>query len=87
MTLATWLILALMAGALAKILTPGRDVISWPGTPVLGLAGMFVGHNLATLLQVDAMSEADIASVIAATAGAMLVYAGYRLVIGASTSA
>lgn len=87
MTIATWLILALIAGALAKLVTPGRDFISWSATPLLGLAGLLVGSELATLLQVDAMAHLDAASLMATTAGAVIVYAGYRLLFDAPTHA
>ena len=79
MTIATWLVLALIAGAIAKLVTPGRDFISWTGTPVIGIAGLLVGSKLASFLQIDAMHSLDVATLVAATVGAMVVYAGYRV--------
>jgi uncharacterized membrane protein YeaQ/YmgE (transglycosylase-associated protein family) len=42
-----WLLLGLVAGALARLLVPGRDPMGWIGTILLGLVGSFVGGLLA----------------------------------------
>jgi uncharacterized membrane protein YeaQ/YmgE (transglycosylase-associated protein family) len=45
-----WLILGLVAGAIARLLVPGRDPMGWGGTLLLGLAGSLVGGFLANVL-------------------------------------
>ena len=44
------LIIGLLAGALARLLVPGRDPMGFVGTLVLGLAGSFLGGFLARVL-------------------------------------
>jgi uncharacterized membrane protein YeaQ/YmgE (transglycosylase-associated protein family) len=45
-----WLVLGLVAGAIARLLVPGRDPMGWGGTLLLGLAGSLLGGFLADLL-------------------------------------
>ena len=44
------LIIGLLAGALARLLVPGRDPMGLVATLLLGLAGSFVGGFLARVL-------------------------------------
>jgi uncharacterized membrane protein YeaQ/YmgE (transglycosylase-associated protein family) len=46
----TMVILGLFAGALARLLVPGRDPMGVLGTMVLGIAGSFVGGFLGYVL-------------------------------------
>lgn len=46
----SWVLLGLIAGALAKFLVPGRDPSGCLITIVLGIAGAFVGGLIATAL-------------------------------------
>jgi uncharacterized membrane protein YeaQ/YmgE (transglycosylase-associated protein family) len=51
---ALWFVIALIVeglivGALARLVLPGRDPISIPGTIVLGLVGSFLGGVIAWL--------------------------------------
>jgi uncharacterized membrane protein YeaQ/YmgE (transglycosylase-associated protein family) len=48
-----WLIVGLVAGALARLIVPGRDPMGLLATVVLGLAGSLVGGFLADLLFAD----------------------------------
>ena len=38
-----WLIVGLIAGALARLIMPGRDSMSWLMTMLLGIVGSIVG--------------------------------------------
>ena len=38
-----WLIIGLIAGALARLIMPGRDAMSWVATMLLGIVGSVVG--------------------------------------------
>jgi uncharacterized membrane protein YeaQ/YmgE (transglycosylase-associated protein family) len=38
-----WLIIGLIAGALARLIMPGRDAMSWVATILLGIVGSIVG--------------------------------------------
>jgi len=46
----TLIVVGLFAGALARLLVPGRDAIGVGGTIVLGIVGSFVGGFLGYLL-------------------------------------
>ena len=38
-----WLVIGLIAGALARLIMPGRDAMSWLSTMLLGIVGSIVG--------------------------------------------
>ena len=38
-----WLIIGLIAGAIARLIMPGRDAMSWLATMLLGIVGSIVG--------------------------------------------
>ena len=43
MGIISWIILGLLAGAIAKFLLPGRDPGGFIGTTLIGIAGAFIG--------------------------------------------
>lgn len=76
MTIIWWLIIGLIAGAVARLLVPGRDPMGWLGTLVLGLVGSLVGGFLGSLIsggEMDVSSAGIIGSIIGAVI-ALLVY-------------
>lgn len=68
-----WLILGLVAGALARLLVPGRDPMGLLGTMLLGLAGSLVGGFLADLLFDD-----EAIGLFGSVVGAVLVLLAYN---------
>lgn len=38
-----WLIIGLIAGALARLIMPGRDAMGWVATMLLGIVGSIIG--------------------------------------------
>ena len=68
-----WLILGLVAGAIARALGPGRDAMGWGGTLLLGLAGSLVGGFLADLIFND-----DAVGLFGSVVGAVLVLLAYN---------
>ncbi len=50
------LIVGLIAGAIARLLVPGRDPIGLLGTIVLGVVGSFVGGFMENLIQYHTLS-------------------------------
>ena len=50
------LIIGLIAGAVARLLVPGRDPIGVLGTIVLGVAGSFIGGFVSTLVEYHTLS-------------------------------
>ena len=46
----SWAVFGLIAGAIARLLVPGKQAIGWIMTIVLGILGSFVGGFLFSLL-------------------------------------
>lgn len=77
MTILVWLLIGLIAGALARFLVPGRDPMGWLGTLVLGLVGSLVGGFLGNLI-FDAQMEISAAGLVGSTIGAIIALLIYR---------
>lgn len=77
----SWFVLGLIAGALAKLLMPGKDPGGWIVTAVLGVAGAYVGGFLGSELGIGVPpgSGVNLASILTATAGAFVLLLAYRL--------
>jgi uncharacterized membrane protein YeaQ/YmgE (transglycosylase-associated protein family) len=80
MGILVWVILGLIAGALAKFIMPGRDPGGIIITIVLGIAGALVGGFLSTLVGFGDVSGLDIRSIVIAVIGAIILLAIYRAV-------
>ncbi|EGU38099.1 transglycosylase associated protein [Vibrio ichthyoenteri ATCC 700023] len=78
MGIISWIILGLIAGALAKWLMPGKDGGGWIATMVLGIAGAFVGGFLGGLLGFGGADGVNIGSIITATLGAFVLLFVYN---------
>ncbi|HEX7741110.1 MAG TPA: GlsB/YeaQ/YmgE family stress response membrane protein [Sphingobium sp.] len=76
MELLGWIIVGLFAGALARLVMPGRDPGGCVVTILLGIAGALLAGYVGGLLGVYAPGER--ASFIAAVLGAIAVLAIYR---------
>ncbi len=76
-----WIVLGLVAGALAKWLMPGPDGGGWIVTMVLGIVGAFVGGYLGSMLGLGGATDGlNLGSIVTATVGALVVLFVYRLV-------
>ncbi|MGW0737176.1 GlsB/YeaQ/YmgE family stress response membrane protein [Streptomyces sp. NPDC002851] len=86
MGIVSWIVLGLLAGAIAKILLPGRDPGGLIGTTLIGVAGAFLGGWLsATFLDRPIQKEFfDLATWGSAIAGALVLLVGYRILFGHS---
>ena len=85
--LVSWLLLGLLAGAIARALTPGDDKAGCLATVVLGIAGAFVGGWIGSytgfLPKPEANPEAwnwapSLGSLITATVGAIVLLSAFR---------
>ncbi len=70
-----WILLGLLAGALAKFLVPGRDPSGCIVTTVLGIAGAFIGGWIGTRMGWGSVGAADLnlRSLGLATLGAIVL--------------
>ncbi|HEV8400564.1 MAG TPA: GlsB/YeaQ/YmgE family stress response membrane protein [Gemmatimonadales bacterium] len=82
MGIATWIVLGLVAGVLAKILMPGRDPGGIIVTIVLGVLGALVGGFIGTKLGFGNISGFDLRSIAIAVGGAFLLLFLHRALKG-----
>jgi uncharacterized membrane protein YeaQ/YmgE (transglycosylase-associated protein family) len=73
-----WLVIGLIAGAVARLLVPGPDPLGWLGTLVLGLVGSFVGGLLSVALTDRTMDEFTTAGFLGSVLGAVVALVVYR---------
>ena len=81
MGIVVWLIIGLVAGALARLLVPGRDPMGFLGTLLLGLVGSLVGGFLGDLLT-EGDQTLDPAGIIGSIIGAIIALLIWRAVAG-----
>jgi uncharacterized membrane protein YeaQ/YmgE (transglycosylase-associated protein family) len=76
MNILAWLVLGLIAGAIAKAIYPGDQGGGILGTLILGIIGAFIGGTLATLLTTGSLqfgaAALSIPGVILAIIGAII---------------
>lgn len=56
MNLIAWVVLGLLAGAIAKAIVPGTQGGGWISTLVLGVVGAFIGGSLHTFIQTGSLA-------------------------------
>ncbi len=78
MGIISWLVVGLMAGALAKWIMPGKD----PGgifiTMLIGIAGGIVGGFIGGLIGLGGVTGFNFGTLLTATGGAVLLLFLYR---------
>ena len=73
-----WVLFGLVAGALARLLLPGRQNIGWLMTIVVGVVGSFLGGLLFSFIGLGGEgNDFNIMNMIGAVLGALIVLAGY----------
>ena len=83
MNIFAWIVFGLIAGAIAKLLMPGRDPGGWIVTMLLGIAGAFVGGWIgAALWGSQGVSGFDMRSFGLAIVGSILLLVLYRVFFG-----
>ena len=73
MGLGSWILMGLIAGAIAKFLLPGKDAGGCITTILVGIAGALLGGFLATYLGFGGIAGFDVRSLIVAILGAILL--------------
>lgn len=82
MGILAWIVFGLIAGAVAKMIAPGKDPGGWIITLVIGIAGAVVGGFLASLLGFGGVSGFNLGSLLVAIVGALVVLFIWRKVGG-----
>jgi uncharacterized membrane protein YeaQ/YmgE (transglycosylase-associated protein family) len=80
MGILTWVLLGLIAGAIAKYLMPGQAPVGIVRTIALGIIGALVGGFLGARLGFGDISGFDLRSMLLAIGGGVLVLFIYGLV-------
>ncbi|MBV6697234.1 GlsB/YeaQ/YmgE family stress response membrane protein [Kitasatospora aureofaciens] len=86
MSIIAWIVLGLVAGALAKLLLPGRDPGGLIVTTLIGIAGSFVGGWISSRFLHRSVTAHffDLATWASAIGGALVLLIIYRLLFGNS---
>ena len=79
MGILSWILMGLIAGAIAKLLMPGNDPGGCIITIVIGVAGALLGGFLATLLGFGGVSGFDFRTLIIAVLGSIILLAIFRM--------
>lgn len=80
---AAWVLLGLIAGAIARLLLPGEERGGWLATLILGIAGAFLGGWLARYIgffEAPAPGEwmPPLRSILSASVGAIVLLAIWK---------
>lgn len=83
MGIISWIVLGLIAGALAKLIMPGRQGGGIIVTIILGIIGAILGGFLGSLVGIGSLDSVfDIGTIITAVVGALIVLFIYGAVTG-----
>lgn len=82
MGILSWILLGLVAGALAKALRPGRDPQGCIVTMIIGVVGAVLGGWIATMLGWGKVDGFNFYSILVATGGAVLALIIYAAITG-----
>ncbi|MCQ3830120.1 MULTISPECIES: GlsB/YeaQ/YmgE family stress response membrane protein [Microbulbifer] len=80
MGILSWIILGLIAGALAKWIMPGPDPGGWIVTMIIGIVGAFIGGWVGSFVGLGTTGGLSLGSIITAVVGAVILLFIYRLV-------
>lgn len=82
MGLFSWILFGLVAGAIAKMILPGKDPGGCLATIVIGIAGALVGGFLGTeVFNWGKVTGFDLRSFLIAIAGSILLLLAYRAIV------
>lgn len=81
MSILAWIILGLVAGAIAKALHPGPDPGGWIATLIIGVVGAFIGGIIGRAIFGTGLTGFNGRSFVLAVAGAFLLLVIYRFAV------
>ena len=83
MNIATWIVFGLIAGALAKLIMPGKDPGGCLVTIAIGILGAMLGGFIGTeILNFGSVTGFNLRSIGIAILGSVVLLGIYRLVVG-----
>lgn len=85
MGILTWIILGLIAGAIAKFLMPGKDPGGFFVTILIGIVGAIIGGFIGSTLGVGDVTGLNLWSIVLAVIGAIVLLIVYRMVVNRRT--
>jgi uncharacterized membrane protein YeaQ/YmgE (transglycosylase-associated protein family) len=80
-----WLIIGLIAGALARLIMPGKDPMGLLATIILGIVGSVVGGLISSLIWGTGQRGFQPAGLLLSLLGAIVVLWIYRMIRSRST--
>jgi uncharacterized membrane protein YeaQ/YmgE (transglycosylase-associated protein family) len=73
MGIISWILLGLIAGALAKFILPGKQPGGFIVTTLIGIAGAVIGGFLGQLIGLGKVGSFDLGGIFIATVGAIVL--------------
>jgi uncharacterized membrane protein YeaQ/YmgE (transglycosylase-associated protein family) len=80
MGIIAWIVFGLIAGAIAKLIMPGKDPGGFIVTILIGIVGAIVGGFIGTALGFGEVTGFNFRSFIVAVVGAIVLLIAYRFV-------
>lgn len=80
MGIVSWVVLGLIAGAIAKFLMPGDDPGGIFVTILIGIVGAIIGGFVATAFGFGTVTGVNLSSIVIAIVGALILLIAYRLI-------
>jgi uncharacterized membrane protein YeaQ/YmgE (transglycosylase-associated protein family) len=81
MGIISWILLGLVAGALAKFIMPGKDPGGVLVTIGIGILGGVVGGFLGQVVGLGSIESFDLGGIVIATVGSIVLLILYRLFV------
>jgi uncharacterized membrane protein YeaQ/YmgE (transglycosylase-associated protein family) len=85
MGILSWILLGLIAGALAKLIMPGKDPGGFFVTILIGIVGALLGGFLGRFVGLGKIESFDLGGIFIATIGSILLLIIYRLAVRKKT--
>jgi len=82
MGILAWIVLGLIAGAIAKAIMPGRDPGGFIVTALIGIVGAFIGGFIGNMITGQGVNGFSLWSILLAIVGSLLLLWIYRLTTG-----
>lgn len=82
MGILAWIVLGLIAGAIAKAIMPGRDPGGFIVTALIGIVGAFIGGFIGNMITGAGINGFSLWSILLAIVGSLLLLWVYRLTTG-----